>query len=327
MGERDNQKLGGYLADRVRGEQSTRLPHHDEAAELARTADAVSEAYGRITGEGDELGSRYALMRHIEHDVALREARGGRFSWVWGLALAGATAVVFALIVLGAYVYGTQQGFKIAAANQANSVAIRQPDVRDTIPAVPPMPTQDKNKPPQGPSVTPVTSLDTSYKALISQAREISIKNGTKEEVANEQAQKMLDVIDRLNVARSEHNFDRRGGHLEEIVSDLRAVGDDSSTPDNALKLRSLLWAADVARMEAGNYTLARSVYSSADGLISRMLSDRASTGQETLYLQVAQTEVRCGVGYSDFLQNNDYRIMAVHTPSENGSPVGGPSD
>ena len=93
MGKRDTEEVGAYLLKRMRGEAEERLPQHREAAELACAADAVSLGYERLAAEGDEQGSKYALMRKIERDMAVREDREMRRSWVFSFAAATACTV------------------------------------------------------------------------------------------------------------------------------------------------------------------------------------------------------------------------------------------
>jgi len=264
MGKRDDEQLGAYLVDRIRGEQTTRPPRHPEAEELAQVADMTARGYEDLDAEGDPQGSKYALMRYIERHRAILEEQGLRRSWVGALAFAVAGAVVLAAVVLGAYVFGVQQGTQMAArpTEPTTMVPVNIP-VQNGPPNVEvhPYPGGEPQPVavPEAPAAQP-QNLGEALEAKIDNYRAMAIKNGTGEREANLQTDYLRVAVDLLMDAHAIYDRDKRIGGLGVVVEHLARM--QVKFPKNELTVLGLKWGADIAQTEMGDLSRAEVLYS-----------------------------------------------------------------
>ena len=324
MGKRDNEKLGEYLLDRVRGEQTTRLPSHPEAAELAAAADAAAHGYEQLDIVGDELGSKYALLRHIDRDMAIREDR--RRSWVRSFVAATACAVVFAGVVLAAYIFGVQQGAQIAGRiSEPTLVPVNVSPVGPTNVDVKPYPSQDTT-PVAGPEPLPqhYGDLEASIEARITSSRAMAIRNGTPEADANAQTDHLRTAKDLLMGAHAFYDLNQRIGALGLVVDHLAKM--ESKFPKNELTVFGLGWGAGIARNEMARLDRAEELYADLGRVCDGIVKSREGSGLDQSYISMVRDDASLNYGIVKDLRQRGAGVFTFQSADERGMPPGSPS-
>jgi hypothetical protein len=327
MGKRDNEQLGAYLIDRMRGEQCTPLPHHPEAAEMASTADAAASGYARLDATGDEEGSKYALMRHIERDAAAREDRRLGRHWLGSFATATVCTVVFAGLVLGAYIFGFQQG-TVTAARPSDHELVPVNVTSGKAPGnveVPPYPGADENPvlvnglPPHD-----YGDLGTALEARFADIRATAIRNGADDADANSQTDYLRSAAEDLLSAHALYDRDKRIGGLSVVVERLARM--DRKYPRNELTVLGVMWAADIAREEMGDLSRAEVLYADAGRLCDSILKSREGSAIDQAYLRAVRNEASCNYSIVKDLRERGAALFAFPSAGEEGTPSGSPS-
>jgi hypothetical protein len=280
MGKRDNEQLGAFLVDRMRGEQSTPPPRHPEATGVAAVADAAARGYQRMDAEGDPEGSRYALMRHIERDVAFREERRLQRGWLFSFATATVCTVIFAGLVLGAYIFGVHQGTQSARSGDSLTPATNvSPGGGNGSVVEQPYPLDDGTKPVRVADALPgdLGNWDEQFKSRVSALREAAVRNGSDASNVNNQTRFLYDTQDQMGNAYAMFDPAEKTGAMKNIVEHLASM--DEKFPENELTCWGIFWAAEIASREYSDLGRAQELYGEVVQMCDRLAAERGGSG------------------------------------------------
>jgi hypothetical protein len=323
MGKRDQEQLGAYLIDRLRGQEHVRPPEHRDAPGLAATADAAALNYEQLDGEGDQQGSKYTLMRFIERDVALWEERQMRRGWVFSFAAAAVCTIIFSGLVLGAYILGTQQGVRTAAGRAPSTLPANV--VAGGRVAGPTLDTGEETG--LGTHPVPVEeALPRSFEdwsksqiVLIADLRATALRNGADPAEVNDQTSYLADARSQLTKATAMSDPSERKGAVKLVVENLAAM-EGKFPAANELTVWGLSWAAQIARSETGDPARAQELYGEVGRMCEKLLTQREGSPNDQSYLRIARDNASFNYGMIKELGGRD-AALARPSPGEGGGP------